>query len=357
MRLLGLVFVVFAATLLLTACGKVRERREARQTAEAATSTVEAQAGAPSAPIGPTAAPVDPTATVADPPATAPTQPPAPPETCGTSGEAGAFIQTLDSDGITRSYRLYVPASYDSSVPTPLVLNFHGYASNALQQERYSSIKDAADQYGFIAASPDGTGQPQEWYLYGPVEQGYVDDFAFVDRLIDDLEARYCVDPARIYATGISNGGGMTSLVGCELNGRVAAISPVAGEPFVEARCAGKGPMPIVAFHGTDDALVPFEAGVDTARLDIFNAGARNNMLQWAQHNGCNLTLHTQRIADDVVLESYTGCDADADVQLYVVEGGGHTWPGARDVNLLGTTTHSIDATQIVWQFFAAHPK
>jgi polyhydroxybutyrate depolymerase len=264
----------------------------------------------------------------------------------------------LESDGVQRSYRLYVPASYQPGVAVPLVLNYHGLGSNALEQERYSDFPSLADREGFIVATPQGTGQPQEWYLYGPVESGYVDDFAFTNRLIDDISAHYCIDASRIYATGISNGGGMTSLVGCALSDRIAAIAPVAGSPYAEERCRGAGPVPVIAFHGTDDPLVPFEPSPGIGRLDLFSAGVRNNMHDWAQHNGCDLTLKTQRVAADVVLESYSSCNNDADVELYVIEGGGHTWPGAaRDVDILGATTHSISATELAWSFFKEHPK
>jgi polyhydroxybutyrate depolymerase len=167
----------------------------------------------------------------------------------------------------------------------------------------------------------------------------------------------FCIDESRVYAMGISNGGGMTSLLGCRLNDRFAAIAPVAGSPYSELLCSGAGPMPIVAFHGTDDELVPFEGGPG-GRLGLPLNAVRDNMLGWARHNGCDLTLQTQRIAEDVVLESYGSCADGADAQLYVVEGGGHTWPGSsRNIRALGTTTRSISATGIAWQFFTEHAK
>lgn len=359
LRILALLMLILAASLLLSGCGKARERREAREAAVDATETVQAQNVASAAPNEATPTP-EPTTAPARP--TVATALPAPPVAssagCGTAAQRGSSIASLESDGIERSYRLYVPAAYEPDVPAALVINYHGLGSNALEQERYSGYPAAADEYGFVVVTPEGTGQPREWYLYGPIEAGYVDDFAFTDRLIGELSAQLCIDKGRIYATGISNGGGMTSLAGCELNDRLAAIAPVAGSPYAEARCAGKGPMPIVAFHGTEDRLVPFEPGIDTGRLDLFNAGVRNNMLRWATHNGCDLSLQTQRIADDVVLESYGSCEGGADVELYVVEGGGHTWPGAtRDIAVLGSTTHSISATEIAWRFFAEHAK
>jgi polyhydroxybutyrate depolymerase len=350
-RSLALLCLFITTALLLTGCARARERRDARQAASGATATVEASANAPSAPP-PSVAPSSDATAESQPLATPPSS------NCGGRTATGSSIETLESDGVQRSYRLYVPSSYQAGVPTALVLNYHGLGSNALEQERYSDFPALADREGFIVATPEGTGQPQEWYLYGPVEAGYVDDFAFTDRLIDEVSAHYCIDASRVYATGISNGGGMTSLVGCVLSDRIAAIAPVAGSPYVEERCRAADPVPIIAFHGTDDPLVPFEPSLGVGRLDLFSAGVRNNMHDWAQHNGCDLTLHTQRVAADVVLESYANCDSGADVELYVIEGGGHTWPGAsRDIAALGNTTHSISATTLAWQFFQAHPR
>jgi polyhydroxybutyrate depolymerase len=269
---------------------------------------------------------------------------------------SGTKLESMQSGGIERTYRLHVPSGYDASRPTPLVLNFHGFASNAWDQEAYTRMTGQADKSGFVTVAPDGSGEPRRWYIYGRLEPSFVDDYAFTRELIDQLSAQLCIDPARIYATGMSNGGGMSSLLGCELNDPIAAIAPAAGSPYSMPACRGKAPMPIVAFHGTDDRTVPFEGGV-AGRLGLAAAGVRENMRRWAEHNGCTMTLKSQRIAFDVLLESYEGCRDGADVRLYVVEGGGHTWPGADDAEFLGHTTHSIDATAIAWQFFAEHPK
>ena len=343
MRFAFVFSLAIAAGLLLTGCEQAPQRRELPEPA----------------PTGPGAAP--PPASTPDATAVA-SETPAPvvrgSAGCGTPVQAGSSIRSIESDGSQRSYRLYVPSGYVPGRPAALVLNYHGFGASALEQEQYSEYPAAADKHGFIVATPEGTSSPREWFLYGPVEQGYVDDFAFTGRLIDELSATLCIDERRIFATGLSNGGGMTSLAGCVLSDRIAAIAPVAGSPYAEARCRDAGPMPIIAFHGTEDPLVPFEAGPDVGRLDLFRFGARNNMRDWARHNGCNMTLKTDRVAPDVVVESYIGCRDNADVQLYVIEGGGHVWPGAsRDLPAFGHTTQSISATELAWLFFAAHPK
>ncbi len=287
---------------------------------------------------------------------TVPPSPQAASSACPLPHAPGLSLDSITSGGVKRTYRLYVPRSYDPAKKTPLVLNFHGFGSNGQEQEAYARMPQKAEEAGFITVAADGTSEPRRWYIYGAAEHGYVDDFAFVNDLIDHLEATLCIDPGRIYATGMSNGAGLSSLLGCRLNDRLAAIAPVAGSPYSAPLCQGKAPMPVVIFHGTADGSVPFEGGPG-GRLNLAVRGARQNEKDWAAHNGCATVPTVERVATDVLRESYSGCKAGADTVLYVVEGGGHTWPGAADVPLLGRTTHSIDATSLIWDFFAAHPK
>ena len=335
--------------LVVTGGCRAKERREARQAADAtSTAVTEAQRSAT------TMEPVETGARTATPESAETQAASAAITSCPIGVSPGLTVATMASGGVERSYRLYVPSSYDGSTALPLLLNFHGFGSSALEQERYSGFVDVAEANGFVLVTPDGTNSPQRWYIYGRLEPGYVDDFAFVEELIDEVGATVCIDPGRIYATGISNGGAMSSLLGCNV-GRIAAVAPVAGAPFSNASCDDAGPVPVIAFHGTADELVPFDGG-NGGRLGLPITPVRDNMRAWAEHNGCDLTLHSERNAPDVVLETYTGCDEGADVQLYVIEGGGHTWPGAdRQIRILGATTQSIDASELIWEFFAQH--
>jgi polyhydroxybutyrate depolymerase len=275
------------------------------------------------------------------------------PTGCGTSQAAGTTEASLKFDRLDRTYRLTVPPQADGSTPLPLVLNFHGLGSNARQEALYTGIDAAADAHGFIAVTPDGTGEPRRWNL---TRNGAVDDAGFVRALIDAVSSELCVDSQRVYAMGISDGAFFSSTLACDLNDRLAAVAVVAGEPFVAARCAGKQAMPYLAFHGTADGLVPFEGGIGT-RFAIPLRGVRDNMKDWAKFDGCAPDLQTQRIALDVVIESYGGCRDGSEVTLYVIENGGHVWPGAREVRPLGRTTQSIDATELILRFFEGHAK
>jgi polyhydroxybutyrate depolymerase len=278
-----------------------------------------------------------------------PTSTPAP--DCPQAIQTGLTLNTTVVDGLERRYRLYVPASYDASAPVPLLLNFHGLGSNALEQELYSGFTQLAEREGFVLVSPDGTGLIQEWHVLATWLPGYVDDIDFVDALIDEVTKSVCIDEERIYAAGLSNGGAIASLLGCNLD-RIAAIATVAGAPFSSRRCEPDRPVPVIAFHGTYDGVVPFNLGEYLgAYLPLTNV--RQDMQSWAENNGCNTAPQIERIAQDVTLEAYTNCDAGADVRLYVVEGGGHTWPGSdHKLWFLGDTTQSIDASELIWSFF-----
>jgi polyhydroxybutyrate depolymerase len=272
--------------------------------------------------------------------------------TSGTGSHApGDTVETIVSSGETRHYRLHVPPSYQPGKAWPLVISLHGYSSNGTQQERFSKMSVKADQAGFIAVYPEGRGDPQAWY-FGPGDEG-VADLAFIRDLIHHLESQLSIDPARIYATGISNGAQMTDRLGCSLSDQVATIAPVSGGyPRAEA-CRPVRPVPVVSFHGTADNLLPYE-GLGQGKLMFpIPEWAAN----WAARNGCNATPAVTFQHGQVTGQMWGNCREGADVVLYTVEGGGHSWPGSDIAPESGITTQDINATDVIWGFFAAHPK
>lgn len=253
------------------------------------------------------------------------------------TGESKEEIDTPDG---VRSYLLHLPPSYKNRHAMPLVLSFHGYAQSAAQQEAYSALNPIADREGFIAVTPEGSGSPPGWTIPGTDEDSGVDDVAFARALMEHLGSTLCLDARRIYATGHSNGAEMAAQLACQLPGLIAAAAPVSGAIYQS--CDGPG-VPMVAFQGTADYNVPYE---DSA------AGIEG----WVAHNGCPPEPEVSRLGEDIELRSWR-C-ADGDVQFYVVEGGGHTWPGA-DPSLggVGPATGEINASELMWAFFKAHPK
>jgi polyhydroxybutyrate depolymerase len=177
--------------------------------------------------------------------------------------------------------------------------------------------------------------------------------------LIDTLTAAYNLDPSRIYADGLSNGGGMAFVLSCTLSDRIAAIGMVASAQFLPwSWCTDQRAVPMMAFHGTADRLTPYRGGQSWVARDVTFPDIPTWVAHWARRNRCAPTPVDSEVAPDVIRRSYAGCADHADVVLYTVEGGGHTWPGGEPLPewLAGPTSRSIDATRQMWAFFREHP-
>lgn len=277
---------------------------------------------------------------------------------------------TIQSGGVERFYFRHVPPGYDGTNPMPLVIDFHGYIEPAAIHVIHSKLGPYGDEHGFITLTPSGTGQPVHW------EVGlHSADVRFVAQLLDEAETTLCVDTRRIYAAGLSNGAIFSSILACSLSDRIAAIAPVSGVRDFK-RCAPDRPVPVVAFHGTDDKVLSFDGGLGPVGLNLPTSNGQtlgqvrpdlakgksipDTVAAWAKRNGCKKTPTEKRVADDVKLVRYSGCDANATVELYEIIGGGHTWPGSEFSRAIESTvghvTFSIDADQVMWDFFQAHP-
>lgn len=263
---------------------------------------------------------------------------------------AGDTSETMQSGGETREYIVHVPPQYDGSRQVPLVLTLHGYGSNARQQLIYSQLAPKADAEGFIVVSPEGTGMPQHWNYPG---LGGTDDIAFIRDLLDKLETDLCIDPKWVFATGMSNGAAFTANIACAMPERITAIAPVAATSY-PANCPPGRPVSVISFRGTDDACVPFNGGTSQCGQKLPVQPAEEVVRKWAQRDGCNATPVKQDYAAHIRTIAYSECMDDAAVVLFIIDGSGHTWPGSIDVPRLGETTHEVNATEQIWQFFVA---
>ena len=279
--------------------------------------------------------------------------------------DAGSFDQTIESGGLTREYLLHVPPSYSGADTVPLVLNFHGLGGTAGQQAAYSGLVTKADQEGFIVVMPQALETAlvpvRHWNIVlFPTASGEPDDLGFIADLLDVLESELCIDSARIFATGMSNGAEMTSRVACSLSDRVAAVAPVAGVyypplspdiPETPGCPALTRAVSLIAFHGTGDTIIPFDGGPGgVAGLQLTLRDIDDEIIpEWAALNGCGNVPVEEQVTEHVLLMRYQGCDQDATVTLYIVEGGGHQWPGVNAAD-------EISATDLMWEFFQAHP-
>ena len=265
---------------------------------------------------------------------------------------------SIISSGQKREYLLYVPATYDRAKPTPLVISLHGGAMWPAAQMESSQWNKLADERSFIVVYPSGEAGdgPRAWNVNpGP---GLATDVRYISDLIDTLRAVYTIDPARIYANGLSNGGGMSFVLSCTLSDRIAAVGTVvAAQTLPFEWCKDSTPVPMIAFYGTADPVVPYRGGESWVTPRPFPS-ATTWTADWARRNRCGAKPVDSVIAADVVRREYTGCAEDATVVLYTIRGGGHTWPGGKGMPdwLLGRTTRSIDATRELWNFFVQHP-
>ncbi len=260
----------------------------------------------------------------------------------------GDYTGELVSNGITRTYRLHIPTGYRPDTPLPLLLNLHGFASNPIQQERLSGMSALADQAGFIVVYPQARGTPPAWYVGPGGERS--DDLVFLRDLIAHLQGQWSIAPRRIYATGISNGGGMANRLACDLAGTIAAIAPVAGAYLSAEQCDPARPVPVLAFHGTADPLVPYEgSGGILPPVPQWAIG-------WAQRNGCTAGPTVTFELDEVTARTWSDCEQGAEVVLYTIEGGQHGWPGSNLSLPSLKSTDKVDASALIWEFFLAHP-
>jgi polyhydroxybutyrate depolymerase len=276
----------------------------------------------------------------------------------------GDHVRTLSIGGRDRSFTVHIPPSYDPRVPTPVVLVLHSAAMNGSRMARFCGLNEKADRAGFVVAYPDGTGGTPMFRYWdaGGVRGRPSDDVGFVARLLDDLERVVNLDPRRVFATGMSNGAMMCYRLAAELSDRIAAIAPVAGTMAIED-CHPRRPVPVLHFHGTKDGLVLFGGPDERIPKNLKFLSVEDSARAWAKLNGCPETPVIDELPDRVddgttVRRMTYGPGKDgAEVVVYVVEGGGHTWPGgASRVPILGKTTRDISANDLIWEFFQKHP-
>ncbi|QUQ65687.1 Ricin-type beta-trefoil lectin domain-like protein [Kutzneria sp. CA-103260] len=288
------------------------------------------------------------------------------PGSCTPSLGEGEYNTPVSFAG--KTYQVLVHIPHRTNAKLPMVLNLHGSSGTGASQLNYTAMAATADADGFIVAAPTGvvpSGSGYIWNVPYVTPSGTRDDVGFIRQVIDTLTAGACVDPARVYATGYSGGGRMTSALGCMLADKIAAIAPVAGiragrpDPQDTSRpdpasCQPSRAVPVIAFHGQQDNTNPYYGGGDgTAwRYSVPVAQQR-----WATLNSCTAGPNTSQVTTHVSLTKYTNCRGGADVQLYSVSDGGHTWPGSPYESAgNGTTTREVSANTLMWQFFQQHP-
>ena len=264
---------------------------------------------------------------------------------------------SITHDGIQRDYIVYIPELYDGTTTVPLVLNFHGYGSNAAQQMFYGDFRDIADTEGFLLVHPEGTTfiGNQFWNVGFPGLSSTIDDVGFTEALIDELATLYAIDLDRVYATGMSNGGFMSFLLACQLSEKIAAVASVTGSMTQDTfdDCNAQHPTPVLQIHGTDDGVVLYNGNnLSIPIADVIS--------YWVDYNNCETTPTTTTLPDVDVSDGstvehsvYEDGDNGITTEHMKVIGGGHTWPGSV-INTAGTN-QDIDASMEIWLFFSRY--
>jgi polyhydroxybutyrate depolymerase len=263
---------------------------------------------------------------------------------------------TFDSEEI--NYRLFIPPSYDSDNPVPLVISLHGFGGNGPGQQAYDKMSLVADTAGFIIAYPtayNNTWNAGEDY-YGPYTS--FDDVGCISALIDSINIDYSIDLTRVYAMGMSNGGDMTYRLACELSDRIAAVASVTGTMITDIyeSCDPSFPMPIIHYHGTADAISNIGGGAGWESL-------RNTMMLWRSLNGCStiggFPVPNTDTGDNTRAKIFRSDCGDLNMDYVIIRNGGHTWPGtpynAWTIWSFGYTSGDIKGSEEIWRFFKEH--
>lgn len=283
-------------------------------------------------------------------------------------------------DSLKRTFNIHLPSYYNKSVQVPLLIALHGRGANGASMIvlTHKGFNKLADQDGFVIVYPDGI--EKNWNDGRMDEEANdrahrenIDDVGFLSALIDTMITDYNVDPKRVYVTGISNGAIMSYRLACEIAHKITAIAPVDGSiPFLLfPECSPSGPVSVLAINNVMDPLVPFEGGEIYGQFHRIKLGkvlsVDESVRFWVSRNMCSaipvVTEEPDRAPRDgtrVTRKEYLNGKDGTEVILYVIDGGGHTWPGGFQYLpawIIGKTSRDIDANEIIWAFFKRHSK
>ena len=258
----------------------------------------------------------------------------------------GYISQTIQNDGLTRGYSIYVPASYDGTTSFPLLFNFHGGDDVIANWQTLADMRPIADTADFILVYPQARPDPSDGNSLNwlPKTPGTFDDVPFISALIDTIASDYQIDQNRIYACGYSLGGDMSFELGCKLSNRISAIAPVARtmQANPNSFCAPIHPTGVLTILGTSDFISPYGG------FPGWYLSAAETHSYWASHNNCNPTATMSTVSPSVERHTWSTASGCAYVEELKVIGGGHDWPGS-----FGNMT--IDANEEIWQFVSRY--
>jgi polyhydroxybutyrate depolymerase len=272
---------------------------------------------------------------------------------------AGPSTQTITVGGVARTYVLYRPSSVSGRSPVPLVVMLHGGFGSGPQAEKDYGWDAEADSHRFVVAYPNGLNRA--WDVgggcCGKPGASHVDDVAFISSMVAAVSRRLDIDPNRVYATGISNGGMMDYRLACDTS-IFAAIGP--DSATLLGTCPHPSPVSVIHIHGTADTKVPFNGGPGDGRAAIDGPSVPSVVTAWRRTDRC--PAPSTKVAGPLTTTT-ARCPDGRSVELIAIAGAGHQWPGSAShpvrERLLGADPPStaLDATATIWTFFAGHPR
>jgi poly(3-hydroxybutyrate) depolymerase len=263
---------------------------------------------------------------------------------------------TIQSGGLMRTYNVRFPPGYDGTVAVPLVLDLHGSGVNGQLQEALSGFKALADANGFIVAYPDG--KFQEWnagLCCDPAASSGVDDVGFARDVVADLTNKANIDVHRVYATGLSNGGGMVQRLACEAADVFAAAAPVAFPLVLDplTSCHPARPISVLHFAGLTDGIIPYEGGVVVSPVTgqmFVVPSAQSSFAYWAATDACGAGPPdvVEDLGNGATCATYTSCAAGVAVGLCSIHGS-----AALSGHILYANTDGVNVAQRAWDFLS----
>jgi polyhydroxybutyrate depolymerase len=274
--------------------------------------------------------------------------------------------RALAVGGMARSYALITPDKI--AAPLPLLIVYHGGGQTAERARRYTRFDEWAGRENFAVAYPQGkNNQWNDGRVSDDIAERNADDVEFTRQIIEQLAAEGVADPRRVFLTGASNGGMMAMRGACEMGSAIAGIAPVVANLPVDWECRATR-MPALFIHGTDDEYMPYgggEVAKGKTRRDLGSVRSVDETIEtFKRLNGCQGVKETKTL-DEVGRDKTAAVITDYDctgapLRQIEIQGGGHTWPGARTNIvadwLLGNTSEEVSATAEIWNFFKALP-
>jgi polyhydroxybutyrate depolymerase len=271
-----------------------------------------------------------------------------------------AQLDSIQHNNLTRYYLTHLPAGYNANTPHSLVIAMHGGFGSATNLQDQSLLSVKADTENFIVVYPEGVKNAlgiRTWnagWCCGYASTNNIDDVGFISALIDSLLMDYNINPDRIYATGMSNGGFMSYRLACELSNRIAAIAPVAASMSLHS-CNPTRPVPVIQFHSYLDTNVPYQGGVGNGVSNHWNSPHDSVHNIWSQLNQCMISSDTLVHDSLYTFVRWHSCDCNTEVHYYITQDGGHSWPGGNATVIGDPPSTYINANDLMWDFFHMH--